>query len=106
MSDRRVITSRDNSLVKRARAVRDGKVRDLIFVEGVRLAEEAARSALAIADVLYTERLAQDARGKRLLHDLNKLSKRTTLVSEQVLANVSDTKTPQGIVVLAERPKG
>ena len=98
------ITSRDNSLIKRARAVRDGKVRDLIFIEGVRLAEEAARSALSIADVLYTERLAQDERGKQLLRALNKRAARITPVSERVLASVADTKTPQGIVVLAQRP--
>jgi RNA methyltransferase, TrmH family len=100
----RLITSRDNALVKRARAVRDGKQRELIFVEGVRLCEEAARAHLSIQDVLYTERLARDERGVRLLRALNDLSQRTTLVSEQALASVSDTKTPQGIVVLASRP--
>jgi TrmH family RNA methyltransferase len=105
MSDR-VITSRDNPLVKRARAVRDGKIQEQIFIEGVRLAEEAARSALSIQDVLYTERLALDERGKRLLQALTISSKRATPVSEKVLASVSDTKTPQGVVVLAARPAG
>ncbi|HEX8653160.1 MAG TPA: RNA methyltransferase [Pyrinomonadaceae bacterium] len=99
-----VITSRDNPLVKRARAVRDGKIHELIFIEGVRLSEEAARSALSIQDVLYTERLADDERGKQLLQVLTMNSKRATLVSEKVLASVSDTKTPQGVVVLATRP--
>lgn len=102
----KLITSRDNALVKRARAVRDGKLRDLIFVEGVRLCEEAARAALSIEDVLYTERLARDERGKRLLRALSNLSQRTAIVSEQALASVSDTKTPQGIIVLAARPTG
>jgi TrmH family RNA methyltransferase len=101
----RVITSRDNPLIKRTRAVRDGKLRELIFIEGVRLSEEAARAALSIADVLYTERLAHDERGKRLLGDLNELSVRSTIVSEQVLASLSDTQTPQGIIVLADRPR-
>jgi TrmH family RNA methyltransferase len=103
MSDK-AINSRDNSLIKRARAVRDGKLHDLIFVEGVRLAEEAARSALTIADVLYTERLAQDERGKQLLRALSERAARMSLVSERVLASVADTKTPQGVVVLAHRP--
>jgi hypothetical protein len=35
------ITSRDNSLLRKARAVRDGKDNELIFVEGLRLCEEA-----------------------------------------------------------------
>lgn len=102
----RMLTSRDNPLVKRARAVRDGKIRGLIFIEGVRLSEEAARSALNIEDVLYTERLAEDDRGRQLLQALTSSSNRLTLVSQRVLDSVSDTKTPQGIVMLAERPKG
>ena len=102
----KMITSRDNALVKRARAVRDGKIHDLIFIEGVRLAEEAARSALSIKDILYTEKFAHDGRGARLLHTLSNFYEQTTLVSEQVLASISDTKTPQGIVVLASRPAG
>jgi RNA methyltransferase, TrmH family len=101
----RLITSRDNALVKSARAVRDGKQRELIFVEGVRLCEEAARARLSIQDALYTERLARDERGMRLLRALNDLSVRATRVSEQVLASVSDTKTAQGIVLLASRPQ-
>jgi len=38
------ITSRDNSLLRQARAVRDGKLDDLIYVEGLRLSIEALRS--------------------------------------------------------------
>ena len=102
----KMITSRDNALVKRARAVRDGRIHDLIFIEGVRLAEEAALSALTIKDILHTEKLAHDGRGARLLHTLSNFYEQTTLVSEQVLASISDTKTPQGIVVLAARPAG
>lgn len=102
----KLITSRDNALVKLARAVRDGKHRELIFVEGVRLCEEAARARLSVQDVLYTERLARDERGERLLRAFNDLGQRKAVVSEQVLASVSDTKTPQGIVVLALRPAG
>jgi hypothetical protein len=48
-----MITSRDNSLLRRARAVRDGKADDAIFVEGLRLCEEALRSDLAIGAVIF-----------------------------------------------------
>jgi len=40
------ITSRQNPLVQHARAVRDGREPELIFVEGVRLAEEATSAGL------------------------------------------------------------
>jgi TrmH family RNA methyltransferase len=99
-----VITSRDNTLARHARAVRDGKVRELVFVEGVRLCSEAIGANLSIEDVLYTERVAQDGRGAALLRALRGASARVSEVSEQVLASVSDTKTPQGIVALVSRP--
>ena len=47
------ITSRDNSLLRQARAVRDGKIDELIFIEGLRLCEEAQRSNLDIEAVLF-----------------------------------------------------
>ena len=55
----KTITSRDNALVKHARAVRDGKFHEQIFIEGLRLCEEAqqALSVDDIKDVIYTERL-------------------------------------------------
>lgn len=106
-----VITSRDNPLARRARAIRDGKAEGRIFIEGLRLAEEAARSSLAIDSVLCTEKFAQDERGGMLLAQLKakqeeeqQQQQRITFVSEKVFASVSDTKSPQGIVILAAQP--
>ena len=53
------ITSRDNSLLRHARAVRDDKIRESMFVEGLRLCEEALNSRLEIDAVIYSEKLAQ-----------------------------------------------
>ena len=58
----RSITSRDNSLLQLARAVRDGKNTDYIFVEGLRLCEEAVRSALEIEAVIVSEELLRKER--------------------------------------------
>jgi TrmH family RNA methyltransferase len=92
--------------VKHARAVRVGKIREQIFIEGLRLCEEAveALSVDDILDVIYTERFAQETRGASLLKALTSVGKRAALVSEAVFASISDTKTPQGIVLLASRP--
>jgi RNA methyltransferase, TrmH family len=100
-----VINSRDNPLVKRARAVRSRKLDGLIFVEGVRLCEEALGASLKIEDVLCTERLAQDERGAQLLQALGRVCERIAFVSEQVFASVSDTKSPQGIALIAAEPR-
>ncbi|HEX9919398.1 MAG TPA: RNA methyltransferase [Pyrinomonadaceae bacterium] len=98
-----MITSRQNSLIQHARAVGKGASKDLLFIEGLRLCEEAARSRLKCEEALYTEKFAADARAARLLDDLKLLNPRFSLVSEQVLASLGDTKTPQGIVLLARR---
>ncbi len=101
-----IITSRDNALARRARAVRDGRAREQIFVEGLRLCEEAlqALGAESITDVIHTERIAHDERGARLLGELKISGTRIAVAGESVFSSLSDTKTPQGIVMLAARP--
>jgi TrmH family RNA methyltransferase len=99
-----IITSRDNSLLRRARAVRDGKFDDSIFVEGLRLCEEALRSGLPIEAVIFSEELARKEKAARLLDELGEVCERLASVSEKLLESISYTKTPQGIVLLAGRP--
>ena len=99
------ITSRDNSLLRQARAVRDGKIDDLIYVEGLRLCEEAQRSKLEIEAVIVSEELMRKERAAPAIAELSRVSKRVASVSEKLLASISYTKTPQGIIVLAQRPE-
>jgi len=99
------ITSRDNSLLRQARAVRDGKVDELIYVEGLRLAAEALRSKLELEAVIFSEQLASKEKGGATIDEIAKASRRVASVSEKLLESISYTKTPQGIVVLAQRPE-
>lgn len=105
-----MITSRDNPLVRHARRARDGKETSLIFIEGVRLCEEAARGELKIESVLHTPRFAaseseaRDDRHARLLESLTRAASQVASVNETVFASLSGTKSPQGIVALARRP--
>ena len=101
----KTITSRDNSLLRQARAVRDGKADDLIFVEGLRLSEEALRSGLTIAAVIVSEELARKEKAAELIKQLQASTKTSAVISEKLLESISYTKTPQGIVVLAARPE-
>ena len=98
------ITSRKNQFAQRARAVRDGRERELVFVEGVRLCEEALRSPVEFESVLYARDLADEERGASLLGKLRDACPNTYAVSDDVLESVSDTKAPQGVVALARRP--
>ncbi|MEP6913752.1 MAG: RNA methyltransferase [bacterium] len=102
---RETITSRDNSLLRQARAVRDGKVEGLIFIEGLRLAEEALRSKIEIVAVIVSQEMAQKEKARVLIDELGQTSDRLASVSEKLLESISYTKTPQGIVLLASRPE-
>ncbi|HKG79109.1 MAG TPA: hypothetical protein VKA78_06810, partial [Pyrinomonadaceae bacterium] len=70
------ITSRDNSLLRQVRAVRDGKIDELIFIEGLRLCEEAYRSDLAIEAVVVSEELLRKERAAGVIEELSRVSKR------------------------------
>ncbi|HEX7295094.1 MAG TPA: RNA methyltransferase [Pyrinomonadaceae bacterium] len=98
------ITSRDNSLLRQARAVRDGKAKNLIYIEGLRLCEEAFRSKLSIEAIIYSEQLVEKERAATAIEQLAAEAKRAASVSERLLESISFTKTPQGIVALAKRP--
>jgi RNA methyltransferase, TrmH family len=104
MAQSQIIVSRDNSLLRQARAVRDGKDETLIFVEGLRLCAEALRSGLKIHAVIYSNEIAQKERAAVLIDALGSVCERLGEVSEPLLATVSYTKTPQGVIVLATRP--
>jgi TrmH family RNA methyltransferase len=99
-----IIRSRKNAHVRRAVAAREGRERGLVFVEGVRLCEEAARAALEVEVVLHTPALTRDERGSRLLRELRERGARLLAADEDVLGFVSDAKTSQGVAALARRP--
>ena len=98
------ITSRDNSLLRHARAVRDGKANNSIFVEGLRLCEEALNSRLEIEAAIYSKQIARKERAAQLIEQLEQRCDKVEAVSEKLLESISYTKTPQGIIVIAARP--
>ncbi len=100
-----MITSRDNPHLKHARAVRKGNVSNQMFIEGLRLGEEAVRAGVAITEVFYTSDFALEPRGKDLLTALKSRDIHPLMIPETLLDSITDTKTPQGIVILAEKPQ-
>jgi TrmH family RNA methyltransferase len=100
-----VITSRDNSLLRHTRAVRDGMVEDVIYVEGMRLCEEALTSGLRIHEVIFSDEIARKEKPAELIAKLSTACDRLVCVSEKLLTYVSYSKTAQGILLLASRPE-
>ena len=95
------IASRDNARVKEARRVREGKERDKIFVEGVRLVEEAIRSQVSI-DCLFLSGNDGFDRQLNLINpsDLVEIFR----VPDSVFKSLADTVSSQGLIAIAKRP--
>jgi TrmH family RNA methyltransferase len=100
-----IITSHDNSLLRMARSIRDGKTTEFIFIEGLRLCQEAVRSALSVEAVIVSQELAAKEKSAPLIKEIIASGRRAVLVREKLLESISYTKTPQGIIVLASRPE-
>ena len=98
------ITSRQNPLVKRFRRVRAMGERQHVFLEGVRLIEDAINTGAHFESVAFTAELESSERGAALLESLRRVQCRGALVSKQVMESIADTKTPQGVAALVSRP--
>ncbi|HMF58315.1 MAG TPA: RNA methyltransferase [Pyrinomonadaceae bacterium] len=96
--------NRSNSRIRLARQVRDGKIRKDIFIEGVRLCEEALLADLWIHEALATEKILDDERSSQLLEEIRQRGLRVSIISEKVMNSISATKATQGIILIARRP--
>lgn len=92
------IISRDNEKLKFARRVRDGKEKDFIFIEGSRLCDEAWASDIDVVSCFVSDTFQ--------ISDVVKVPEHvdTFVVSESVLDSIADTRSAQGIVLIAKHP--
>ncbi len=100
MNGHEKITSRDNQRLVAARKVRDGHDRERIFVEGKRLAAEALRSGLVINECFFVSGAVDDERAQAA----RAAAGATFELSQKLFDTIADTKTPQGIILIAKRP--
>ena len=94
-----MITSKQNSLIKRIRSLSDKKNRDregLYLVEGIKSVKEAIKSSHSVYMVVGTEKGLSGL-------DTKDLSLET--VSEEVFLSISGEKTPQGVIAVVNKPK-
>ncbi len=104
-----MLISTKNPTIKHFRSLltdrKDRRRERLFVVEGVRLFEEALRSDVQIADVLYNaEQLQMTERGQAALELIRSLPNAQEAAPD-VLAAASDTVTPQGIVATVRWPE-
>ena len=99
------IKSKDNARLKFARRVRDGKEARFMFIEGARLCDEALSSNIAIASCFVSEGLLESRSANILKSKMISSEVESFVVPDALLKSISDTKTPQGIVLIARRAR-
>ncbi len=98
------ITSRQNPLVKRFRRVRAGGESHLIFIEGVRLVEDALKTGVHFETIAFTSEMETTPRGMSLRDALQTVHCRGAHVTRQIMEALTETQNPQGIAALVGRP--
>ncbi len=103
------ITSTSNPHVKYARKLHRRRVREKegrCLLEGVRLVKDVHEAGASLVLGFWEESLLGQPGGEDLLRRLETRPPAGGLfeVSPQVLAELADTETPQGVVVVADRP--
>ncbi len=104
--ERATITSRQNEQIKWAKRLQNKKYRDqerLFCLEGVRIVEEALAIGL-VQSLFFTERLLTTPRGQELLNQAQKLDISLWECTEQVLSELTDTVSSQGVVAIVGKP--
>ncbi len=97
------IRSVHNPFVKYLMKLKNKKFRDRegkFVVEGVRFIEEALGTRWPVICVIYSPGLLKSERGTGLLTASRAAGIKTVLVEESIMALLSDTETPQGVLAL------
>jgi len=100
------ITSIHNPLIKQVRSLQLKKYRDklgLFVVEGVRLTEEACKAGWEITALIYSEAVEENSRVQAVLKGRQNTRSRIVKVPPTVLAKISETTQPQGIMAVLRK---
>ena len=104
ITDSTTIISKDNPRLKLARAVRDGREKGMIYLEGARLVSELMRGGPKAQSVFVSSDLA--GKFDQMISELARSTGAEVFdVAANVFNSITDTDNSQGLVVLAERPE-
>ena len=85
--------------------MRDGNVKDLLFVEGWRLCQEVLQSKLTVDEIFFTESSSKNERAEHFFAKASGRNININEVSEKAFNSVADTKSSQGIVLICQKPE-
>ncbi|GAB4504687.1 MAG: RNA methyltransferase [Anaerolineales bacterium] len=106
MSDRPVLTSLSNPLVKRVRALRGRKMRaasGLFLVEGLHHIGAAMEAGWRLETLLYAPDLLTGDFAASLLENARRFSLTPQPVSAKVMESLADKDNPQGLLAVVEQ---
>lgn len=102
MTDGGGLSQRAARLVERLKT-RRGRTREgLVLVEGVRAVDTALDGGAAVRFALVSPRLGERPEGAELMARLDVMGIDVRPVDDDVLGSVSDTETPQGVLMVCE----
>jgi TrmH family RNA methyltransferase len=101
-----LITSRSNSKIKKARALRKRKKREklgLFLVEGIRHVGAAAEAGAALEAIYYAPELLSSAYALGLIEQQAAQGIPCYATTEEVFASVSERENPQGLLAVVRK---
>jgi TrmH family RNA methyltransferase len=98
------IKSPSNPHIREALAIREKRRKyrhEAFLIEGFRLTEMALRSGASLKKVFLSEEYAGKREGMSLSRRLSRAGVEVYLINNRLLALISDTETPQGVIAVA-----
>ena len=104
----RIITSKDNEIIKNIKKLKEKKYRDQenkFIVEGIKMVQEALTEQAKISKIVICEDCINDGTiSQELLYEIAKQD--CIYVSEKVFQSITDVTNPQGILAVLEKENG
>ncbi len=97
------IKSKDNQKLKFARRVGKGKERDHVFIEGLRVSKEVLRSRINPTEAFFSKSFVETNR--ELVEKIAARVPNASVLSDKIFYSISETQTPQGIVLICSKPE-
>ena len=101
----KIISSKDNELIKNIRKLKEKKYRDInneFIVEGIKLIKEAIEENAKIKQIVICENcLKTEIIPKNLMYEIAKYE--CIYVTENIFKFISDVNAPQGILAIIDR---
>ena len=101
----KVISSKDNEIIKKIKSLKEKKYRDIencYIIEGIKLVKEAIAENAKIKQIVVCEDCINDGEiDTDTLYEIAKFD--VVYVTEKVFKTITDVKTPQGIIAVIEK---